>query len=156
MQRPISNQVQTFVSHLNPGRMSPPFRSRELHLSSHSNLSRSQDMQLNSIQVPSQHHSFPEICVSPQSRLLDSCHLSIQIASLLNPAPYICIWTATRWCFTSIPASPNCISSPLRHYLKNVQVSICASNLHPGPAKRNSGHKTFVLPSSMNHLLQSP
>ena len=34
MSRPTSNQVQNLVSHLIPGRMSPPSRSRELHISS--------------------------------------------------------------------------------------------------------------------------
>ena len=34
MSRPNSNQVENLVSHLIPGRMSPPSRSRELHISS--------------------------------------------------------------------------------------------------------------------------
>ena len=34
MSRPTSNQVPNLVSHLIPGRMSPPSRSRELHISS--------------------------------------------------------------------------------------------------------------------------
>ena len=106
-------------------------------------------MQLNSIQVPSHPHPFPEIDVSPQSRLLDSRLLPIQIMSHLKTGPYICLWTTTRWCFTSIPVLPSCISDPPRHHLKHIQVSICASNFHPGPAQRNSGHKILVSPSSM-------
>ena len=113
-------------------------------------------MQLNSIQVPSHPHPFPEIDVSPQSTLLDSRLLPIQIVSHLNPGPYICLWTTTRWCFTSIPVLPSCISDPPRHHLKPIQVSICASNFHPGPAQRNSGHKILVSPSSMNCLHQGP
>ena len=34
MSRPTSNQVQTLVSHLIPGHMSPPSRSRKIHISS--------------------------------------------------------------------------------------------------------------------------
>ena len=113
-------------------------------------------MHLNSIQVPSHPHPFPEIDVSPQFRLLDSRLLPIQIASHLSPGPYICLWTTTRWCFTSIPVLPSCISDPPRHYLKPIQVSICESNFHPGPAQRNSGHKIIVSPSFMNRLHQSP
>ena len=113
-------------------------------------------MQLNSIQVPSHPHPFPEIGISPQSTLLDSNLLPIQIMSHLNPGPYICLWTTTRWCFTSIPVLPRCISDPPRHHLKPIQVSICASNFHPGPAQRNSGHKILVSPSSMNRIHQGP
>ena len=69
--------------------------------------------------------------------------------SHLNPGPYICLWTTAN---TSIPVPPSCISDPPRHHLKPIQVSICASNFHPGPAQRNSGHKILVSPSSINRL----
>ena len=69
--------------------------------------------------------------------------------SHLNPGPYICLWTTAN---TSIPVPPSCISDPPRHHLKPIQVSICESNFHPGPAQWNSGHKILVSPSSMNRL----
>ena len=173
----ICIQVTEFESHPHPCHVPPPTRSIiwclisfqvacHLHPGhenctsapswSYSNLSMYQNMQLNSIQVPSHPHPFPEIDVSPQSTLIDSCLLPIQIVSHLNPGPYICLWTTTRWCFTSIPVLPSCISDPPRHHLKLIQVSICASNFHPGPAQRNSGHKILVSPSSMNCLQQGP
>ena len=130
MSRPTSTQVQNLVSHLNPGGLSPPSRTREL--------------QLNFLRL------------TFHLNLLDSRLLPIQIASHLNPGPYICLWTTTRWCFTSIPVLPSCISDPPRHHLKPIQVSKCASNFHPGPAQRNSGHQILVSPSSMSRLHQGP
>ena len=88
-----SNQVPIFVIHLHPVRVSSKCGILELHFSPQSHLTwwMSQDVHLNSIQVPSYTHTGLEIWISPQSRLPDSCVLSIHIVFHISKGTYICI-----------------------------------------------------------------
>ena len=167
MSHPTSNQVHNLVFHLNPGCMSPPSRSRKLHLSS----------------IPV---LFQRFHVSRHAAQLNPGPISppihfLRLTSHLNLGSYIQVASSSRSHLTSIQllifafgqqqgdVSPqfqfpppkkkikkNCISVPPRHHLKPSQISICASNLHPGPAQPNSGHKILFSPSSLSRLHQGP
>ena len=99
--------------------------------SSHITLYTSQDVHINSIQVPSQPHPGLEICVSSPPRLPDSRFFFVSVESHLNLGPHF----ASRLHPGNISPpsrSPNCILLPSKHHLKPIQVSRCVSHLHPG------------------------
>ena len=114
-------QILIFVSHLDTGRISPPLRPWELHLSF--------------IQVPS--HPIPcvEICVSPLSM---SCLTSIQVNRatwLLHLGPVSPPFKSLDSYFTSnllCPGLENFISSPYRSHLTPKHISKRASYDYSG------------------------
>ena len=145
---------------------------------SHVTLSTSQDVHLNTIQVPSQPHSGLEICVSSPPRLPDSRFLFVSVESHPDLGPGICISATSRSHLTSIHVHqiasyfhPSIVSHPYRFqdvshlhpgpsatgelYLSSIlvpyhtiRVSRCASLLNPGPISTPSRSRGLCLIST--------
>ena len=116
---PTSFWVLIFTSGLHPGNISPPFRSRKLHLSS--------------IQASSQTHTGFTMCLTSSWILPHSGSWYLHLAYILE--------------ISRLHSGPeNCILVPSKHHLKPIQVSRCVSlpsrpflswrivsQLHPSP-----------------------
>ena len=79
--------------------------------------------------IASQLHPGP---ISHSSRSQDVCHTSIQVLSHLHPTPSILILPPPMPCLTSIRVKRFCITALSMCYLTPIQVSILASEFHPG------------------------
>ena len=145
--RLTSVQIPIFVSHLQTGRISPPFRSWRLHLSF--------------IQVPYHPHPCLEICVSTLSI---SCLISIQVtrtASLLHPGPASPPSRPLDSYFTSnllCPGLKNFTSSPSSSHLSPIHISKCTSSLHSGlisPLSRSEDSCLASIQVSLSRLCRT-
>ena len=107
--------------------------------------SRSRQLHITSIQVPSHHKPRPDIHVSSPARSQYSC-LTIQvtshpiyipqIASQLHPGP-----------ISSHPGPKVCVSLPSRPHFTPIHISKFASHLHPGNISSARRYQDFHLTS---------
>ena len=169
------------MSHLHPGHISPPSKYRELHLSPislHPGLKMCIPSQSRSDLT---HIHVSRICASPPYRHLDSRPQSINSTHHLNPGlfifnsppfiyclihfhpgPCICISPPSMARCACLPP-PGCLSLPSMSrelYLtstivpsRHIQVSVCASQLNPGPFSPPPGLEICV--SSPSRLRDS-
>ena len=93
--------VSRCVSHLHPGPLQLE-KCNSAPSQSHITPSTSQDVHLNSIQVPSQPHPGLEICVYSPPRLSDTRLFFVSVESYLNLGPDIYISPPSRLHLTSI------------------------------------------------------
>ena len=133
--------VSRCVSHLHPGPLQLE-KCNSAPSQSHITPSTSQDVHLNSIQVPSQPHPGLEICVYSPPRLSDSRFFFVSVESYISPPS-----RSTKLHLSSIQASSQthtgfkmCVSPPSMSFLNYIQVPrFCLnyfnvlSHLHPGP-----------------------
>ena len=138
MSRPNSYQVENLVSHLIPGRMSPPSRSRELHISSilvlsqsHPNRvlpqSRSIYLPLNNNKVMFHLHSSP-----PKLHLR-----STPAPSQTHPGFNMCVKLPSWSCSTKFRSQDSCLAfihepSPSRSINLHLSPIEVASQFNPG------------------------
>ena len=103
-----STHFPIYMPHLHLGHVSPPSKSRELHLNSI--IVPSHPIQVSRcasrlnpgpISHPSKSEDVHPCSVPPPSRSLDSHITYIQVAFQLNPGPNVCISHQSRWCITS-------------------------------------------------------
>ena len=158
----MPNQVSLFVSHHNPGHVSPQMNRRsslvplqytqvstwvsQLNSWPISPPTGSQDFHLTSRQTPKLRSLHPDH-VSAQYRSLHLRFTSISVMSHLHSDPQ------------------NCISAASEHHLKPMQVSTCVPHLDPGPQNcipapsrhhtyiyKHPGFKMFISPPFRLHL----
>ena len=116
MSRSTFSQVQNSVSHLNPGHASPPFMSWELHLSSILIIFQPFEVSGYTAQLNPSPISPPSMSWYLRlTSILAPKFTSPLHSDNFNPGPYICLWTTTRLCLTSIPSHQGYVSPPYRY-----------------------------------------
>ena len=157
----MPNQVSLFVSHHNPGHVSPQMNRRSSLVPLQYTQVSTWVSQLNSCPISPPTGSQDFHLTSRQTLNQD---LSIQTMSQLNTGPYICVSPPFRWCLISIQIHkiasqlhPSTISNPCKFQhvcLTSTQVPKIASQPHPGIIHiyKHPGFKMFISPPFRLHL----